>query len=78
MKIILKSAAFFLVNLICFQLSAQTGSKTTPAKSVTKKHLFIDVHQLEPGKVNWHTILSPGVRSYSVSKRNPVVLMFLE
>jgi hypothetical protein len=50
--------SFFVVILLAcsffsFHISAQTGKDDTPAHKARVKNLYIDVHQLEPGKVTY-------------------------
>ena len=50
--------ALFLIifGLVSFQLSAQLGRTETSIHPAEGKKLFIDVHQLEPGKVKYEDV----------------------
>ena len=52
-------------GLVTFQLSAQTG-KTDLAAG---KHLFIDVHQLEPGKVTYEGVAAAHAKDLAVQEK---------
>ncbi len=46
------SIAMFAFSVITINLSAQTSTKTTTANDASR-HLYMDIHELEPGKVKF-------------------------
>jgi len=57
MKIFFVRTLFFFFSIISFDLSAQPDSIDTRNNSVKAKHLFIDVHQIGPGKVKYNAVV---------------------
>src|SRR4051812_21438950 len=51
MKIFFNAVIVATLSITSFTLAAQTGKKDTATK-----HLFIDVHRLEPGKVKYEDV----------------------
>jgi Protein of unknown function (DUF4242) len=47
---------FSACSLVSFHLCAQPKSTNTPSPATETKKLFIDVHQLEPGKVTYDAV----------------------
>lgn len=56
MKYSFVALLLMISGLVSFQLSAQLGGAKTPIPLVEGKKLFIDVHQLEPGKVKYEDV----------------------
>ena len=52
----LRLLAFSFSTIFSFHLSAQTNSAETAVYKTTIKNLYIDVHQLEPGKVKYEAV----------------------
>lgn len=53
MKFFFATVLFPVFSLVSFRLYAQTSSVANPSVAGETKHLFIDVHQLGPGKVTY-------------------------
>jgi hypothetical protein len=74
MKIILAFVAFTAFSLISFQLSAQTskrfpaGTETFTPKQVGE-NLYIDVHQLEAGKVKFEGVAEAHAKDLAVQEK---------
>ncbi len=69
MKISLVAAILFF-NAISFSLSAQTTAKATSGHiNAEKKHLYIDVHQLEPGKVKYEAVAQAHAKDLATEKK---------
>lgn len=66
MKIFLVPVLFLVFSAFTFKLSAQTTAKATPAG---KKHLYIDVHQLEPGKVKYEAVAQAHAKDLATEKK---------
>src|SRR5207245_3792993 len=49
---------FSVCSFVSFHLYAQQGSMGTPSRTSEPQKLFIDVHQLEPGKVKFEAVAS--------------------
>ena len=52
-----------------FHSSAQTSVSETPAPKVIGKNLYIDVHQLEPGKVKYEDVAKAHAKDLAVEKK---------
>ena len=53
MKNVTAAILFFISSIFSADVMAQTAKSNYKIDSVKTKHLFIDVHQLEPGKVKY-------------------------
>ena len=63
-------AVFLFFNLISFSLSAQTAAKVTSGHiNAEKRHLYIDVHQLEPGKVKYEAVAQAHAKDLATEKK---------
>jgi len=56
MKISFITIVIFVFSIMNVDLFAQSGKSDTSVKKAAAKHLFIDVHQLEPGKVKYEAV----------------------
>ncbi len=56
MKSSLALLAFSAFSIISFQTSAQTNSDDTLNNQASGKNIYIDVHQLQPGKVKFEDV----------------------
>jgi hypothetical protein len=56
MKIFVVTILVLIFSTISFDLSAQPGKPDTSIQTSGAKHLFIDVHQFEPGKVKYEAV----------------------
>ena len=56
MKELVVTTLFFALCTSFLNLAAQTNKPETSALAAAAKHLFIDVHQLEPGKVKYEDV----------------------
>jgi len=65
---------FSAISISSFHLSAQTSTKTT-GHTAGAKHLFIDVHQLEPGKVTYEAVAAAHAKDLAVEKKYGVRIM---
>ena len=69
MKIILSLSAFILAGSISFHVSAQTKKIVTSAQVGNAKNLYIDVHQLTPGKVKFEDVAAAHLKDLAVEKK---------
>ena len=69
MKIILSLSAFILAGSISLQVSAQTKKIDTSAQPGNAKNLYIDVHQLTPGKVKFEDVAAAHLKDLAVEKK---------
>ena len=56
MKILFATITALIFNTGFGHLSAQTGKPDQPAKAAEAERLYIDVHQLEPGKIKYEDV----------------------
>jgi uncharacterized protein DUF4242 len=56
MKIITALLTLSAFTIFSFQLHAQMSVQDSPVHADSVKHLFIDVHQLEPGKIKFEDV----------------------
>ena len=56
MKISFVTIVIFIFSIMNAKLSAQPAKADTAVQTAGAKHLFIDVHQLEPGKVKYEAV----------------------
>jgi phenolic acid decarboxylase len=66
-RIVLLMLTVFAVN--SFHSSAQTSVSETPAPKAIGKNLYIDVHQLEPGKVKYEDVAKAHAKDLAVEKK---------
>jgi len=65
---------FTLIALNCFtlQLTAQLAKPATAGITSNKKNLYIDVHQLQPGKVKFKDVAAAHMKDLAVEKKHGV------
>src|SRR5436190_1201999 len=56
-------------GIVCFRLSAQTSILDSPTQKAGARHLFIDVHQLEPGKVKYEAVAEAHQKDLAVQSK---------
>jgi len=61
-----------ILGFTSFHLHAQTGSAQILKDTNTVKHLFIDVHQLEPGKVKYEDVAGAHAKDLAVQGKHNV------
>ena len=69
MKISVVLLMFTVFTVSSFRSSAQTSVSGTPAPKVIGKNLYIDVHQLEPGKVKYEDVAKAHAKDLAVEKK---------
>ena len=69
MKISAAFLTFVMLNTISFHLQAQMSINSASIHSDSSKHLFIDVHQLEPGKVKYDDVANAHAKDLAVEKK---------
>jgi Protein of unknown function (DUF4242) len=69
MKFSFIKTLFAAFSLISFQLSAQTGGTALSPYTAVEKTLFIDVHQLEPGKVKYEGVAQAHAKDLAVQEK---------
>ncbi len=75
MKFFLGATLSIAFSLTSFHLSAQTvkpSKKDQPSPKVGTTHLYIDVHQLEPGKVSYEAVAGAHKKDLAVQKKHAV------
>ncbi|MEO8770523.1 MAG: DUF4242 domain-containing protein [Ferruginibacter sp.] len=60
---------FIAFSSISLHTSAQGKSVDKPINGSVKKHLYIDVHQLEPGKVKFEDVAKAHAKDLAVQKK---------
>jgi phenolic acid decarboxylase len=68
MKMIIVSMSFTALSLIPFTMHAQTNKGKTINKTGSE-NLYIDVHQLEPGKVKYEDVAKAHAKDLAVEKK---------
>jgi hypothetical protein len=58
-----------IFSIISFHLSAQPSRPDTSIQTAGAKHLFIDVHQLEPGKVRYEAVAEAHKKDLAVQHK---------
>src|SRR5688572_19380349 len=63
-----------LLTLVSFsfmpsRIAAQTGNKVTTVINAKNENLYIDVHQLEPGKVKYGDVAKAHAKDIAVEKK---------
>ena len=61
--------AFALLIIIPFCIKAQTNKADIPVKKVRAENLYIDVHQLEPGKVKFEDVAKAHAKDLATEKK---------
>jgi hypothetical protein len=70
MKAFFVRTFLFALTLISFRTSAQTAkAETTKLPKGGASHLYIDVHQLEPGKVNYEAVAAAHAKDLAVQRK---------
>ncbi len=72
MKIILSLSTFILASSISLHVYAQTKKIDTSAQVGNAKNLYIDVHQLTPGKVKFEDVAAAHLKDLAVEKKYDV------
>ena len=62
-------------GIVCFRLSAQTSILDSPTQKAGARHLFIDVHQLEPGKVKYEAVAEAHQKDLAVQSKYGVTFI---
>ena len=69
MKITTAFLTLVMLNTISFHVHAQTSMENASIHTDNTKHLFIDVHQLEPGKVKYDDVANAHAKDLAVEKK---------
>lgn len=69
MKFVRESFTFIAFSIISIQLSAQTNSTKTSFQTSQGEHLYIDVHQLQPGKVTQEDVAKAHEKDLAVEEK---------
>src|SRR5829696_6579873 len=69
MKVILVLLTFATFAVLPFHSLAQTTDGNTSGPKQTSKNLYIDVHQLEPGKVKYEDVAKAHAKDLAVEKK---------
>src|SRR5438045_3063879 len=69
MKIIIVLLTFTAFSVIPFHSSAQTSNAETSLRKAKGKNLYIDVHQLEPGKIKYEDVAKAHAKDLAVEKK---------
>jgi phenolic acid decarboxylase len=69
MKSIFVLSTFTVSIFICFQSSAQTNSDDTLNNKTAGKNLYIDVHQLEPGKIKFEDVAAAHAKDLATENK---------
>jgi hypothetical protein len=69
MKIIFAVVTIISFSVISFHLSAQPTRSGAPGLKTAGKNLYIDVHQLEPGKVKYEAVAEAHAKDLAVQKK---------
>ena len=69
MKIITALLTLVMLNTISFHVHAQASVENVSIHTDNTKHLFIDVHQLEPGKVTYEAVANAHAKDLAVEKK---------
>ena len=72
MKIILSLSTFILASSISLHVCAQTKKVDTSVYNAPVKNLYIDVHQLTPGKVKFEDVAAAHLKDLAVEKKYDV------
>jgi hypothetical protein len=69
MKIVTALLTLSAFSIFSFQLHAQMSMQNSSVNTDSVKHLFIDVHQLEPGKVKFEDVAKAHAKDLAVEKK---------
>jgi uncharacterized protein DUF4242 len=69
MKVVLLLPAFILAASTSVHVSAQTKKTDMPAQQANAKSLYIDVHQLGPGKVKFEDVAAAHTKDLAVEEK---------
>ena len=69
MKFLFTLLTFTVLSPCLQHLFAQQNSPNTPGDKGAKKNLYIDVHQLEPGKVKYEDVAKAHAKDLAVEKK---------
>ena len=69
MKFLFTLLTFAVLSPCLQHLFAQQNSPNTPGDKGVKKNLYIDVHQLEPGKVKYEDVAKAHAKDLAVEKK---------
>ena len=69
MKITTAFLTLVMLNTISFHVHAQASVENVSIHTDNTKHLFIDVHQLEPGKVTYEAVANAHAKDLAVEKK---------
>ena len=72
MKVVLLLSAFILADSISLHVSAQTKKADISVQQANAKSLYIDVHQLEPGKVNFEDVATAHAKDLAIEEKHGV------
>jgi len=72
MKIITALSTLLMLSTISFHVHAQASTENASIHTDNTKHLFIDVHQLEPGKVKYDDVANAHAKDLAVEKKYDV------
>lgn len=75
MKFLNATGSLIILTIACSGLYAQTGFSQTQLPQVQKKYLFIDVHQLEPGKVKFDDVNKAHAKDLVTGKKYNVAFL---
>ncbi len=69
MKIIFALLTVTALSIVSFKSSAQTSTANTFTHKAAEKNLYIDVHQLEPGKVKYEDVAKAHAKDLAVENK---------
>ena len=69
MKVSFVTILISIFSIISFHLSAQTIKKDTSRQTANVKNLYLDVHQLEPGKVKYEAVAEAHAKDLAVQHK---------
>lgn len=69
MKVVLSLSASILAGSIYLHVSAQTKNAGTSVPEANAKNLYIDVHQLAPGKVKFEDVAAAHAKDLAVEEK---------
>jgi len=69
MKSLIVLLTFTALSIIPFHSIAQTNKTDTSVRNAKLKNLYIDVHQLEPGKVKYEDVAKAHAKDLAVEKK---------
>jgi Protein of unknown function (DUF4242) len=69
MKIIFRLLTLSAFSIISFHLSAQPSMADRSAHETAGENLYLDVHQLEPGKVKFEAVAAAHAKDLAVEKK---------